>query len=98
MKNNFVKCFRTSVKKNIGVKETMDFLIGYIVDKLNSIKKKNEEIKKKKIEENLKNENKDNVNNEENDDDEENNNKQIVLSQRIEEAKETLKKLNDTNC
>ena len=30
MKNNFVKCFRTSVKKNIGVKETMDFLIGYI--------------------------------------------------------------------
>ena len=33
-KNNFVKCFRTSVKKNINVNEAMDFMIGFIANKL----------------------------------------------------------------
>ena len=46
LKNNFVKSFRTSVKKNIGVNETMDFFIGYIVDKINEMKKKKSEQKK----------------------------------------------------
>ena len=40
-KNNFIKCFRTSVKKNINVDNTMDFLIEYIINKLEEIKIKN---------------------------------------------------------
>ena len=47
LKNNFVKSFRISVKKNIGVNETMDFFIGYIVDKINEMKKKKKRTKKK---------------------------------------------------
>ena len=39
-KNNFVKCFRTSVKKNINVNESMDFMIEYIANKLFSIEEK----------------------------------------------------------
>jgi small GTP-binding protein len=36
-KNKFLKCFRTSVKKNIGVNEVMDYIIGHVVEKLNII-------------------------------------------------------------
>ena len=35
--NKFLKCFRTSVKKNIGVNEVMDYIIGHVVEKLNII-------------------------------------------------------------
>ena len=40
-KNNFIKCFRTSVKKNINIDKTMDFLIEYIITKLDEINIKN---------------------------------------------------------
>ena len=36
-KNKFLKCFRTSVKDNIGVENVMSYLIEYIIDKLNNI-------------------------------------------------------------
>ena len=36
-KNKFLKCFRTSVKDNIGIENVMSYLIEYIIDKLNDI-------------------------------------------------------------
>ena len=40
-RNNFIKCFRTSVKKKINVDEVMDFLIEYIINKLEEVNMKN---------------------------------------------------------
>ena len=101
LKNNFVKSFRTSVKKNIGVNETMDFFIGYIVDKINEMKKKKSEQKKNISESNINDSVKENVKsdfNEDNDEDENNKNQIILSSKNLENAKETLKKLEQTNC
>ena len=39
-KNKFLKCFRTSVKKNIGVNQVMDYIIGHVIEKLNVINAK----------------------------------------------------------
>ena len=36
-RNNFIKCFRTSVKLNIGVDNVMSFLLEYIINKLTQI-------------------------------------------------------------
>ena len=95
LKNNFVKSFRISVKKNIGVNETMDFFIGY------EMKKKKSEQKKNISESNINDSGKENVKsdfNEDNDEDENNKNQIILSSKNLENAKETLKKLEQTNC
>ena len=89
LKNNFVKSFRTSVKKNIGVNETMDFFIGYIVDKINEMKKKKSEQKKNISESNINDSVKENVKsdfNEDNDEDENNKNQIILSSKNLENA------------
>ena len=78
----------------------MEFLIGFIVDKLENMKKKKEKKIKEKKNENDNDKNKNDNGNEENEDDDDDvKSGQIVLtSKNLEKAKETLRNFDQNNC
>ena len=81
----------------------MDFLIGFIVDKLSNINKKKEVKNKEKKNESDSDKNKNksdngNEENEEKDDDDEKSGQIILSSKNLEKAKETLRNFDHNNC
>ena len=79
----------------------MDFLIGFIVDKLSNINKIKEKKIKEKKNENDNDKNKNDNGNEENDEnnDDEIKSGQIILSSKnLEKAKETIRNFDQNNC
>ena len=72
----------------------MDFLIGFIVDKLSNINK----IKEKKINEKKNEKDNKNKENDENNDDEIKSGQIILSSKNLEKAKETIRNFDQNNC